>query len=139
MQVVQKPAEKDVEVEIRNAYRALQTAQANLQIGDPDAAVSRCYYASFYAARAVLWTQGHAPRTHRGLMHLFGMHLIREGLVDEEMMGILLRGQAQREYADYMQEDVSAEQAERLIEESRKFVDVMATLLEDRGYVVERS
>ncbi len=44
-----------------------------------DDAVSRAYYAAFHAAQAALLTEGQRGDTHKGLVLLFGLLLVKTG------------------------------------------------------------
>lgn len=39
--------------------------------GSRDAIANRLYYASYHAAKAVLYTEGHQPKTHAGAVAQF--------------------------------------------------------------------
>jgi len=49
---------KEIEDLIKKAKRFLRTAELALNDGDYDSCVSRCYYAMFFMAEAVLLTKG---------------------------------------------------------------------------------
>ena len=64
-------------------------------------AVSRAYYAMFFAARALLSKKDSYPRTHRGLISQFGLLFVKEGEFKKELFDLLTRAQEDREEADY--------------------------------------
>ncbi len=43
--------------------------------------MSRAYYAAFHAARAMLSSEGLAPKTHGGVATQFGLHFVKSGKV----------------------------------------------------------
>lgn len=49
-------------------------------------AVSRAYYAMFYAARALLASRDIHPKGHKGLILQFGLEFVKTGYI-EEMYG----------------------------------------------------
>ncbi len=59
-----------------------RVARDLLARGEWDDAVSRAYYAAFHAAQAVLPTEGQRGETHRGLITLFGLLLVKTGKFD---------------------------------------------------------
>ena len=65
------PTRQEIEAEIGNALEALDDAEATLQQGRLKTAINRAYYACFHAARAVLWSESHAPKTHKGTKKQF--------------------------------------------------------------------
>jgi len=62
----------DVELYLQRARDALQQAGANLNLGYYDVATSRAYYAMFYAASALLASQGISRSKHSGVHSAFG-------------------------------------------------------------------
>ena len=69
---------------IRKARDKLESAWILFQNSKFEDAVSRAYYAVFFAASAVLYMLGDLPRSHDGLIHLFGLKVIKEGLTDRK-------------------------------------------------------
>jgi uncharacterized protein (UPF0332 family) len=69
--------------------------------GDWDDAVSRAYYAAFHAAQAALLTEGQRADTHRGLVTLFGLLLVRSGKLDRRWGKFLANLKDDREAGDY--------------------------------------
>lgn len=59
----------------------LESAKILLENEKFDDAISRAYYAAFLAARAILYLLGSSPRTHRGVITMFGLKVIKEGLL----------------------------------------------------------
>jgi len=70
------------------AEQALNTAQITLSAGDFRAAVNRAYYAVFYAASAMLLTQGIERSKHSGVLSAFRKHFVRPGLIEAEYSSV---------------------------------------------------
>ncbi len=88
------------------------------------------YYAVFHAARALLYSKGIEPKTHAGVIHLFGEHFVKTGLFTPEAGKLLRDLQAYRESADYLTgftEDESV--VRRGLAESQGFVAQVEKLL----------
>jgi len=66
-----------------------------------DDAVSRAYYAAFHATQAVLLTEGQKADTHRGLVTLFGLLLVKTGKFDKKWGRFLANLKDDREAGDY--------------------------------------
>ncbi len=67
-----------------------------------EGAISRAYYAVFHAARAILLLLGERPRSHEGTLQLFGLRVVKSGLVDsksERIFRILYQNQQTADYA----------------------------------------
>jgi uncharacterized protein (UPF0332 family) len=64
-------------------------------------AISRAYYAVLHAAKAALQTRDIHPDTHKGLRNLFGLHIVRVGLLEPEWSALIAQLNALRQDADY--------------------------------------
>lgn len=90
-----------IEGYLEKAARKLAVAERLLAAGDFDDAVSRAYYAAFHAAQAVLLTEGQRAETHRGLVTLFGLLLVKPGKIDLRFGRFLANLKDDREAGDY--------------------------------------
>ena len=86
---------------LEKADEKLAAARDLLAGGHFQDAVSRAYYAAYHAARAALLVEGERPRTHQGVVSLFGLHLVRSGRVDERLGRLLATLKDDREASDY--------------------------------------
>lgn len=66
-------------------------------------ALTRAYFAVFHAARALLYAEDLAPRSHSGVQHLFNTHFVKTGRFEPAVSRLLARLQKFREEADYAQ------------------------------------
>jgi uncharacterized protein (UPF0332 family) len=115
--------------------RALVTAQDNLDSGDFRATVNRAYYAVFYAASAMLLSEGVERRRHAGIISAFREHFVKTGLVETEYSNIYGEVLVGREDADYAIEiPVDLDMAEMMLRQARRFVRRMLEYLAQRGY-----
>jgi len=118
---------------IRKAKDKLESAWILFQNSKFEDAVSRAYYAVFFAASAVLYLLGEMPRSHDGLVHLFGLKVVEGKLTDKKYGRILSRLREARESSDYSlyaffeKEEVLSllNDAEAFIKEMEKLVDSM--------------
>ena len=105
------------------AEEAMATARHDRDGGHWRAAVSRAYYAMFYAASAALAAQGHRPSKHQASVSLFGQHLVHRGPIEQRHQIALVAAYNDRRLADY---DVSAGFSEQdvaaRIDEADQFV-----------------
>ena len=101
----------------------LQVAEKLLASGDYEDAVSRAYYAMYYAATAVLCLKGKTPKTHQGVKSLFGEYFVAQGEIDKSYALMLKVAKEMREDADYEIEVViTQDDAQESIEQAEKFV-----------------
>lgn len=91
----------DVKLLIKNSDEKLLAAKTLFENGFYGDAVSRAYYAMFFAAKALLSKKDSHPMTHRGLISQFGLLFVKEGEFKKELFDLLTRAQEDREEADY--------------------------------------
>lgn len=86
-------------------------------------ALSRAYYAVFYAATAILESKNIRRAKHSGVQSAFGQHLIKTKIIEAEYGNIYTRIREARELSDYERGFVPlADFAEEKIGEAEKFV-----------------
>jgi len=95
----------------------------------PDA-VSRAYYAVFHAAQAALLREGEQATTHRGLVTLFGLLLVKTGKIEARYGRFLSNLKDDREQSDYeVFAQIDRSIALRAIREARAFVQRIRRLV----------
>lgn len=113
---------KEVDDLIRKAEKFLETAKLTFDVGDYDSCVSRCYYAMFFMAEAVLLTKGLKASSHKGVISLFGEHFVKTGIFERELGRALSDAYDKRLIGDYgVGIVISEEEARDLLEKSRNF------------------
>ena len=83
------------------AESKLENARRIFDIDLYDDAVSRAYYAMFYAAKAALLSEGIDLRRHSSAVTKFRELFVVTGRVDAEYLRYLGRAQSARERSDY--------------------------------------
>lgn len=107
---------------IEKAEKFLTTAEHTLKIGDYDSCVSRCYYAMFFMAEAMLLTKGLSASTHKGVISLFGEHFVKAGVLERELGKSINDAYDKRVVGDYgVGSTVTREEAEELLEAAQNF------------------
>ncbi|MBF4475915.1 HEPN domain-containing protein [Methanobacterium formicicum] len=74
-----------IELLLERADDNLESIQLLIDNGYHDIAVSRSYYAMFYAAEAVLLTKNLKFSSHSGVVSQFGIHFIKTGIFKPEL------------------------------------------------------
>ncbi len=116
---------------LARAERYLASSRALIDLGDHESAVSRAYYAMFYAARAALRERGVDARTHAGVVSEFGRVFVKPGEVARPHLSALGRALNDRLVAEYDEAVAfSARQAESLLAASEAFVREIERLLD---------
>jgi hypothetical protein len=102
--------------------------------GEWDDAVSRAYYAAFHAAQAVLLTEGQRGETHRGLITLFGLLLVKTGKFEKKWGKFLANLKDDRETSDYEALSwMDKETAARAVQEAESFLATVERYLAGLG------
>jgi uncharacterized protein (UPF0332 family) len=101
-----------------------------VRLGHLRVAVSRAYYAMFYAATAVLGSRGQWRSKHQGLIAAFGEFLVKPGLVESRYGRILHDAFEARLDSDYAPHpDLNEASARQLITNADDFVGRMIRFL----------
>ncbi|MCP9469328.1 MAG: HEPN domain-containing protein [Nitrospira sp.] len=91
--------------------------------GEWDDAISRAYYAAYHAAQAALLTEGQRADTHKGVVTLFGLLLVKTGKLDKRWGKLLSNLKDDREAGDYdALSYLDEETARRAVREADEFV-----------------
>jgi uncharacterized protein (UPF0332 family) len=86
---------------LSRARQAFTEGEHLLARNSPIGAVSRFYYAAFYAARALLATRQLDSSKHSGVISLFQRHFVKTGLFSKEKAQALPRSFEKRQKTDY--------------------------------------
>ncbi len=130
--------EAEVQQYIYLATEDLTAAQDNLRLGHLRAAVSRAYYAMFYAVTAVLGSRGLWRSKHQGVIAAFGEHLVKPGLVEPQYGRMLHDAFETRVDSDYApQPDLNEASVRNQIANAQEFVRRMIQILAKSGETQE--
>ncbi len=86
---------------LAKARRCLASAEILRQQQDFDSAMSRLYYAMFYAAEALLLARGQTFSSHRAVISAFGKLLVKTGELPPELHQWLIEAFDKRQLSDY--------------------------------------
>jgi uncharacterized protein (UPF0332 family) len=108
---------------LEKASGAIDAATTLLDAGHLESAASRCYYAMFYVAEALLAEQDLRFRKHGGVHAAFGEHLVKSGQLDAKFHRWLLDAFDRRIQADYgVEAEPTRSEVEEMIEQARAFL-----------------
>lgn len=108
---------------LRRARQSLSAAELLWREGYPSEATSRAYYAMFYAAQAVLRSEGIVVVRHSAVVSKFGEVFARTRRMDPALHRMLIEAKEARELADYVMDDEAAAGAvEVRLAEARAFL-----------------
>jgi uncharacterized protein (UPF0332 family) len=100
----------------------LEAARTLIRAGYQAQAISRAYYAAFYAAEAALLRLGETRSKHAGVISGFRKRVVKEGGVDPDLGAALASLFRLRLDADYGPGPFTLAQAEGAIADAERFV-----------------
>ena len=108
----------------------LETAQLLIDAGRYRLCLSRSYYAMYYAAQALLLSEGLEVSTHKGLIKLFGLHFVKTGKISADLVKSLASAYDDRQLSDYnVRFEPEENDALMAIEEAKRFTQAVFVLL----------
>jgi uncharacterized protein (UPF0332 family) len=122
---------------LQAAAEELQAAQHNINGGYYGVAVSRAYYAIFYAASAALLTQGIERHKHSAVLAAFRQYFVKPGKIETRFSDIFGEAFELRQATDYdMLITTDREQATALLQHAQEFVERMQGFIQAEEYDV---
>jgi uncharacterized protein (UPF0332 family) len=118
------------------AKHDLQAVENNVQAGFYDIAVSRAYYAIFYAASAALASRDITRGKHSGVISIFRQEFVKTGIIEPEYSDIYGDAMLLRESSDYnVSIHVNAVEAQAAFADANRFVTRIEQYLRSVGAV----
>jgi len=115
---------EEVRILLKDAHESLEAARILLEKGFYRDAISRAYYAMFYAASALLRAKGVVTKSHRGVIAKFGLEFVNTGVVEKYYAKALSLAETSREKADYDPTyRPGEEEAESIVEDAEHFIE----------------
>ncbi len=115
---------------LAKASENLSASRDLLHAPHVEIAVSRAYYAMFYAAEAVLLEEGVEFSSHGAVHGAFGERFAKGGRLDAKLHRYLLDAYRARQSADYdAPANISAEDAATVVKRAEEFVDTIKRFL----------
>jgi uncharacterized protein (UPF0332 family) len=126
----------EIKLYMDRARAALQQSSDNLGLGHYDVATSRAYYAMFYAATALLLSQGISRSKHSGVHSAFGQYFVKPGLIEPQYSQMLVNAFRLRLDSDYeVSPSLNKVLAEDNLRDAEQFVERAETYLQQEGYL----
>jgi uncharacterized protein (UPF0332 family) len=114
---------------LSRSRRELEAARLLADGGFAEQAVSRAYYAAFYAAEDALLALGETRSEHSGVLSAFERFVVRDGGVDPGSGRLLRSLFRRRNEADYGAASASQREAEDAIADAESVVDTVQSWL----------
>ncbi|HEY5596423.1 MAG TPA: HEPN domain-containing protein [Candidatus Bipolaricaulota bacterium] len=127
------PNEEIIKALLQLADERLKTGKRDLRAQAYRDAATRAYYAMFHATSALLNAMELQFKSHKGTVGLFGEHVVKAGLVEEEYGRMLNKSLDLRETADYkVTKEVTVKEARDAVASAEKFVSRIKELLKSK-------
>ncbi len=115
---------------LAKAEYALEVAEDLMESGHAPDAASKVYYAMFYAAQALLKSEGIEAVKHSAVESAVGYYFAKPGRIEKRYHRMLIDARRVREKADYdIEEEVVEPVASLKLEEGRAFLRAIKDLL----------
>ncbi|HAM50511.1 MAG TPA: DNA-binding protein [Nitrospiraceae bacterium] len=115
---------------LEKAEHALEVANRLIKDGYPSDAASKIYYSMFYAAQALLKSEGIDVVKHSAVESALGYNFIKTGRIDQKYHRMLIDARKIREIADYdIEEEIVEPVASLKIEEGKGFLVAIKDVL----------
>ena len=124
---------EEVGAHLERAVQSIQAARDLASTGYYDFAASRAYYGAFYAATAVLLSEGLESSKHSGVIAQIHQRLVKTGKLSKERgkdLNWLFELRGVGDYGGVAH--VSRQQAEQAVEAAARFVDAIRVLLQTK-------
>ncbi|MBI3753481.1 MAG: HEPN domain-containing protein [Deltaproteobacteria bacterium] len=115
--------------------RYIKSAKLLIEDKDYESAVSRAYYAMFYAAEALLLTKEMSFSSHKAVLSAFGEQFVKTGIFTKDFSKTLTRAFEKRQIGDYeFTFTVTEEEANELLIEAEHFIVSVSQYLTKQGF-----
>jgi uncharacterized protein (UPF0332 family) len=117
-------AQADIPLYLERSREDLEAARSNVQQGFYGVAVTRAYYAMFYAASALLASKGISRSKHSAVLAAFREHFVKPGLVESDYakaLGLAFDARLDSDYDVTFTTDLTL--AEDVLVEAQRFVE----------------
>ena len=127
---------ENIRVAMDKASKTLSEADLLFNSGFITGAVSRLYYSLLHSVRALLLTKGLEPKSHEGVLRVFGLHFIKGGIFEPKASHIFARLMKYKEEADYNPSYIfTAEDFIEFRKEAEDLADKIKDYLRENGYL----
>ncbi len=134
IRVMDGAAQETIRLYLKLAHEELQVIRVLQEAGLLRVALSRAYFAAFYALTAALYAVDVVRSKHSGIKAALSEFLVRPGLIEEEYKDIYQRLFKCRQVSDYEPSSwPESQEALHLLAEAERFVARMEAFLRGQG------
>jgi len=123
----------EIQQHIKRSEDAIDTVKLLIKNKKYSDAVSKAYYAMFYAASALLRTKKLDTSKHSGVISSFGLHFVKTGIIDKNLHKRFIKAFNDRDVTDYrIMTEVIEDVAVQKLKDAEEFVaDLKAFLISE--------
>ena len=111
----------------------LASAKILLENKKPDDAISRAYYAAFLSVKALLSLLGVTIKTHRDILTMFGIKIVKEEILPAKFGKYLNKLFDAREHSDYaIMVYYTKKDAEKYIQKAEEIVNAIKDVIKNK-------
>lgn len=130
MSLTEEEREAIVFLKIQKANDTYNQAVGISELGYWSAVANRLYYSCYYITTALLIKYMHSAQTHSGVIRLFGLHFVSNGIVSKEHSKLYSKLFELRQTGDYDELfNLTEEDVKPLIQPAREFINSITELL----------
>lgn len=130
MSLTDDERETIVAFRLQKGIETLEEAKGIATLGYWNAVANRLYYACYYVTSALLIKNKYAAQTHRGIIHLLGMHFIKKGIVSQDSGKLYSKLFELRQTGDYDDLfNLSESDVKPMISAAKKYIDELINLI----------
>jgi uncharacterized protein (UPF0332 family) len=127
---VEEELKIEIQQYIKRSEDAIDTVKILIDHNKYSDAVSKAYYAMFYAASALLRTKNLDVSKHSGVISQFGLHFVKTGIIEKHHHKRFIKAFNDRDVADYrVMKEVIEQVAIQKLEDAKKFIESIKTFL----------
>lgn len=119
-----------IKYRLKKSQQSIREARLLIENGLNDTALSRLYYAAFYAINALLVENGFNPKTHVGVKAIFNKEFVLPGKIEgkySDFYSFLMAKRFEADYADFAFVDET--KIESLFHETQNLIIAVTALL----------
>lgn len=119
---------------IEKAETAYKEAVANIGLGYVATAANRLYYSAYYAASALLISEGISTKTHAGVRQMLGLYFIKTKLLEKRfgnLFNLLYSLRMTGDYEDRKNLDLDSD-VKPLVAPAKELIEVVTKMARER-------
>lgn len=132
MSLSDEEREAIVSFRVEKGKETLEEARGIATLGYWNAVANRLYYACYYITSALLIKNKFEAQTHRGIIHVYGLHFIKKGLISKNAGKFYSRLYEIRQTGDYDDLfNLTEEDVKPMIGLAQLYIDELINLMEE--------